>query len=80
MGSAGWNAWPCVLAVGKPMSYWGLPLVLLVKHGPYCKLKSSAFFFFFLYQFCDDVATLNFETLRLMLGSGEKPQVPALGA
>lgn len=36
--------------------------------------------FFFLYQFCDDVATLNFETLRLMLGSGEKPQVPALGA
>lgn len=40
----------------------------------------SLFFFFFLYQFCDDVATLNFETLRLMLGSGEKPQVPALGA
>lgn len=38
-------------------------------------------FFFFLYQFCDyRVATLNFEILRLMLGSGEKPQVPALGA
>lgn len=80
MGSAGWNAWPCVLAVGKPVSYWGLLLVLLVKHGPYCKLKSSASFIY-IYQFCDyRVATLNFEILRLMLGSGEKPQVPALGA
>lgn len=36
---------------------------------------------FYIYQFCDyRLATLNFEILRLMLGSGEKPQVPALGA
>lgn len=44
------------------------------------QIKVLSLFFLYIYQFCDDVATLNFETLRLMLGSGEKPQVPALGA
>lgn len=68
---------------GEACELLGSPFGSACEAWALLQIKVLSLFYIYIYisQFCDyRVATLNFEILRLMLGSGEKPQVPALGA
>ena len=66
---------------GEACELLGSPFGSACEAWALLQIKVLSLLYIYIYQFCDyRVATLNFEILRLMLVSGEKPQVPALGA